>query len=118
MLFPKRVHERVLLSVNAAQHSFVTNLFCLKKQKKRKKKQKNRVSVFFFFFFFVFFFFFFFYLLIKTFTIKTKTYKNNNYLNHNHTLKKFSTIHSFQAKLANQALFSANRSALDLALKE
>jgi len=33
VLFPKRVHERVLLSVNAARHSFVTNLlFSLQKK--------------------------------------------------------------------------------------
>jgi hypothetical protein len=56
VLFPKRVHERVLLSVNAAQHSFVTNLFFssfkrfllpffvvfLAKEKKQKKEARRR----------------------------------------------------------------------------
>jgi len=55
VLFPKRVHERVLLSVNAAQHSFVTNLFCKQKKKRKivfclilkKKKQKTYFPFFY-----------------------------------------------------------------------
>jgi len=50
VLFPKRVHERVLLSVNAARHSFVTKNFvfnCLKTILSVNNIQTKKKQVFF-----------------------------------------------------------------------